>query len=106
MVGCTGRVAAIGHAFIHVRSRVSDHQSARLTNGETMIGRRLLLALAISAGFGMVCLLGGRAHADVSAATIKEWRSVHITTCADVRTVVAAVGEGKAGSGRKGGGGA
>jgi hypothetical protein len=71
-----------------------------------MIGRRLLLALAISAGFGMVCLLGGRAHADVSATTIKEWLSVHITTCADVRTVVAAVGEGKAGSGRKGGGGA
>ena len=44
----------------------------------------------------MVCLLGGRAHADVSATTNKEWLRVHITTCADVRTVVAAVGEAKA----------
>ena len=57
---------------------------------------RLLFAVAIWAGFGMVCVLGGRAHGDVSAAAIKEWLRVHIATCADVRTVVAAVGEAKA----------
>ena len=57
---------------------------------------RLLFAVAIWAGFGMVCLVGGRAHADVSASAIKEWLLVHRATCADVRTVVAAVGEAKA----------
>ena len=58
--------------------------------------KRHRLPVAIWAGFGMVCVLGGGAHADVSAAAIKEWLRVHIATCADVRTVVAAVGEAKA----------
>ena len=57
---------------------------------------RLRLAIAIWAGFGMVCLLGGRAHADVSASAVKEWLRLHLATCEDVRTVVAAVGEAKA----------
>jgi hypothetical protein len=57
---------------------------------------RLLLAIAVWAGFGLVCLIGEKAHADVSAAAIKEWLREHIATCADVRTVVAAVGETKA----------
>jgi hypothetical protein len=61
-----------------------------------MMRRRLILALAIWAGFEMVCLLGSRAHAGVSATTNKEWLRVQITTCADVRTVVAAVGEARA----------
>jgi hypothetical protein len=57
---------------------------------------RLLFAVAVWAGFGLVCLLGGRAHADVSAAAVKEWLRLHVATCADVRTVVAAIGEAKA----------
>lgn len=57
---------------------------------------RLFLAVAVSAGFGLACLIGEKAHADVSAAAIKEWLRVHIPTCTDVRTVVAAVGEEKA----------
>jgi hypothetical protein len=57
---------------------------------------RLLLAVAVWAGFGLVCLIGEKAHADVSAAAIKEWLRAHIATCADVRTVVAAVGEARA----------
>ena len=55
---------------------------------------RLLLAVAVWAGF--ICLVGGGAHADVSAAATKEWLREHVATCADVRTVVAAVGEAKA----------
>lgn len=65
---------------------------------------RLLFAVAVWAGFGLVCLLGGRAHADVSASAVKEWLRVHIATCADVRTVVAAVGDARAEAVAKAGG--
>jgi hypothetical protein len=44
----------------------------------------------------MVCLLGGRAHAYVSAAAIKGWLRLHIANCVDVRAVVAWIGEAKA----------
>jgi hypothetical protein len=57
---------------------------------------RLLLAVAVWAGFGLVCLISEKAHAEVAAAAVKEWLREHIATCADVRTVVAAVGEAKA----------
>jgi hypothetical protein len=57
---------------------------------------RLLLAVAVWAGFGLVCVIGEAAHADVSAAAIKQWLREHVATCADVRTVVTAVGEARA----------
>jgi hypothetical protein len=57
---------------------------------------RFLLAVAVWVGFGLVCLIGEKAHADVSAAVVKKWLREHIATCADVRTVVAAVGQAKA----------
>ncbi|MDR6303344.1 putative membrane protein YdjX (TVP38/TMEM64 family) [Nitrobacter vulgaris] len=56
---------------------------------------RFLLAVVVWVGFGLVCLIGEKAHADVSAAAVKKWLREHIATCADVRTVVAAVGEAK-----------
>lgn len=62
-----------------INLRLQDRKPAR-ANGDAMTRRRILLALAIWAGSGMVCLLGGRAHADVSVTTIKEWIRVHITT--------------------------
>jgi uncharacterized membrane protein YdjX (TVP38/TMEM64 family) len=57
---------------------------------------RFLLAVVVWVGFGLVCLIGEKAHADVSAAAVKKWLREHIATGADVRTVVAAVGEAKA----------
>jgi hypothetical protein len=57
---------------------------------------RLLFAVAVWAGFGLICLIGEAAHADVSASVVKDWLRVHIATCTDVRTVVAALGEAKA----------
>ena len=40
--------------------------------------------------FGLVCLPGGRAKADISVDNVKEL--IRVATCADVRAVVAAAG--------------
>lgn len=56
---------------------------------------RIFFAIAVWCGYGLVCPLNSRAaHADLSIKTFKEW--VRVATCADVRTVVAAVGVTKA----------
>lgn len=80
---------------------VQDRRPSRREVRAAMKRHRLLLAVAVWAGFGLVCLIGEKAHADVSAAAIKEWLRVHIATCVDVRTVVAAIGEARAESGAK-----
>jgi hypothetical protein len=56
-----------------------------------MTRRRLLLVIAVWTGFGLVCLLGGKAHADEPATSNRL-----IITCADVREIVRLLGEQKA----------
>jgi hypothetical protein len=52
--------------------------------------RRLFLALSTWVAFGLVCLPGGKAKADISVDNVKEL--IRVATCADVRAVVAAAG--------------
>ena len=56
---------------------------ARLADGNAVMRRRFLLALAIWIAFGLVFLPGGKAQADISMENVKEL--IRIATCADVR---------------------
>lgn len=55
--------------------------------------QRLILFLVVWAGFGLLLLIGGRTKADVMTQQTKQGFRVNVTTCADVRAVVAIVGE-------------
>jgi hypothetical protein len=56
--------------------------------------RRLFLTLSPWVAFGLACLPGGKAKADISMENVKEL--IRVATCADVRAVVAAAGVAKA----------